>query len=180
MCSGSGVLVSQRFDKEWYGRVADRNQLKSQSADVICDGRPPVPYDLLSINIGSTPSLGAVPGAAGVVVPVKPIRTFVDRWERLRARVASAGGSVRIGVVGAGAGGVEIMLAVQHSLRQMLEELGRAEVPEFHLFGANDTILATHNRGMRRRLERVLRERSVRVHLGQAVTSVADGVAIAL
>ena len=142
---------------------------------VICDGRPPVPYDLLSINIGSTPSLRAVPGAAGVVVPVKPISTFVARWERLRARVASAGGSVRIGVVGAGAGGVEIMLAMQHSLCQMLEGLGRAEVPEFHLFGANDTILATHNRGMRRRLERVLRERSVRVHLGQAITSVADG-----
>ena len=142
---------------------------------VICDGRPPVSYDLLSINIGSTPTLRAMPGAAGVVVPVKPISTFVDRWERLRARVASARGSVRIGVVGAGAGGVEILLAVQHSLRRMLEGLGRAEVPEFHLFGANDTILATHNRGMRRRLERVLRERSVRVHLGQAVTSVADG-----
>ena len=142
---------------------------------VICDGRPPVPYDLLSINIGSTPSLRAVPGAAGVVVPVKPISTFVARWERLRARVASAGGSVRIGVVGAGAGGVEIMLAMQHALCQMLKGLGRAEVPEFHLFGANDTILATHNRGMQRRLERVLRERSVRVHLGQAITSVADG-----
>ena len=142
---------------------------------VICDGRPPVPYDLLSINIGSTPSLRAVPGAAGVVVPVKPISTFVERWERLRARVASARGPVRIGVVGAGAGGVELILAVQHSLHRVLDGLGRVEAPEFHLFGASDTILATHNRGMRRRLERVLRERGVRVHLGQTVTSVSDG-----
>ena len=58
---------------------------------VICDGRPPVPYDLLSINIGSTPSLRTVPGAAGVVVPVKPIGSFVVRWERFRARVAEIG-----------------------------------------------------------------------------------------
>ena len=143
---------------------------------VICDGRPPVPYDLLSINIGSTPSLREVPGAAGVVVPVKPISTFVERWEKLRARVASARGPVKIGVVGAGAGGVELLLAVQHSLHRMLEGLGRqTETPEFHLFGASETILATHNRGMRRRLERALQERDVRMHLGQAVTSVSEG-----
>ena len=143
---------------------------------VICDGRPPVAYDLLSINIGSTPSLREVPGAAGVVVPVKPISTFVERWERLRARVASARGPVRIGVVGTGAGGVELTLAVQFALQRMLDGVGRpADSPEIHLFGAGDTILATHNRGMRRRLERVLRERGVRMHLGQAVTSVSEG-----
>ena len=143
---------------------------------VICDGRPPVPYDLLSINIGSTPSLREVPGAAGVAVPVKPISTFVARWERFRARVAAASGPVKVGVVGVGAGGVELVLAVQFALHRMLEEIGRpAETLEFHLFGASDTILPTHNRGMGRRLERVLRERGVQVHLGQAVKSVSDG-----
>ena len=30
---------------------------------VVCEGRPPVPYDRVSINIGATPRLG-VPGAA--------------------------------------------------------------------------------------------------------------------
>ena len=143
---------------------------------VICDGRPPVPYDLLSINTGSTPSLREVPGATGVVVPVKPISTFVERWERLRARVASAPGPIRVGVVGTGAGGVELALAVQFALCRMVEGIDRAAaLPEIHLFGSGDTILTTHNRGMRRRLERVLRERGVRMHLGQAVTSVSHG-----
>jgi selenide,water dikinase len=48
--------------------------------EVICRARPPVAYDALSINIGSTPKLGNVPGADAHAVPVKPIRQFNERW----------------------------------------------------------------------------------------------------
>ena len=78
----------------------DRNARKA-----LCRGRPPVPYDLLSINIGSTPSLG-VEGAAARVVPVKPINAFNDRWLALLDRVLSHPGRLAIAVVGAGAGGM--------------------------------------------------------------------------
>jgi selenide,water dikinase len=143
---------------------------------VLCEGRPPVPYDLLSINTGSTPSFRGVPGAAELVVPVKPISRFVPRWEQLRARVAAADGRMRVGVVGAGAGGVELILAVEYALRHACQAAGRpADTVELHLFGATDTILSTHNRGMRRRLERILRERGVQLHLGQTVAAVAEG-----
>ncbi|MEP7083770.1 MAG: FAD-dependent oxidoreductase, partial [Betaproteobacteria bacterium] len=53
---------------------------------VLCRNRPPVPYDKLSINIGSTPQLGSVPGAADNVVPVKPIHRFNQRWLDLLER----------------------------------------------------------------------------------------------
>ncbi len=166
LCRFAGARL---FHQPVAGLDLDRRQ-------VLCDRRPPVPYDLLSINIGSTPSLRAVLGAAGAVVPVKPIGRFVERWDQLRTRVKAATKPVRIGVVGAGAGGVELTLAMQFALHRMLETLGRpAGSAEFHLFDAGETILPTHNRGMRRRLERVLRERGVRLHLGQAVVSVLDG-----
>lgn len=143
---------------------------------VICGDRPPIPYDILSINIGSAPSFGDVPGAAEVVVPVKPIGAFVDRWAGVRERVSAASGPVRIGIVGAGAGGVELLLAVQFALSRMLADLGRlGDVPEFHLFGATETILPTHNRSMRQRLVRLLHERGVHMHLGQLVTAVDPG-----
>ena len=53
-----------------------------------------MPYDVLSLNIGSTPGFAQVPGAEQVVVPVKPISTFVQRWEHLVTRVLAAPDSV--------------------------------------------------------------------------------------
>ena len=153
--------------------------LDLERREVHCEGRPPVPYDLLSINVGSTPAFLGVPGAAEAVIPVKPISRFVERWRRLRARVLSAEAPVRIGVVGAGAGGVELLLAMQFALRQALAGSDRPELlPVMHLFGAGETILPTHNRGVRRRLERVLRASGVRLHLGQPVTAVRDGAVV--
>jgi len=47
---------------------------------IVCDGRPPVAYDVCSINIGSTPQVSRVEGAGEHAVPVKPINQFNDRW----------------------------------------------------------------------------------------------------
>src|SRR5262249_8590590 len=85
---------------------------------VICRNRPPVPYDLVSIDIGSTPNVGDVAGAARHAIPVKPIDGFLARFEALRERVLAAQGRARIGVVGAGAGGVELLLSVERRLRR--------------------------------------------------------------
>ncbi len=68
---------------------------------VVCRGRPPVAYDLLSINIGSTPQMAQVPGADEFAVPVKPIRQFNERWLALLERVRRHPGRTTIAVVAA-------------------------------------------------------------------------------
>jgi len=143
---------------------------------VICRRHPPVSYDALSINIGSTPQLGQVPGAGEHAVPVKPIRRFNERWLALFERVRSHAGTTTIAVVGAGAGGVELTLAMQHRLRRELVERGRN--PEelcFHLFSADAEILPTHNSRVRRTFEGVLGERGVTVHRCAEVIRVDAG-----
>ena len=143
---------------------------------VICRNRPAVPYDLLSINIGSTPRLGEVAGAAEHAIPVKPIFEFNQRWLALIERVRRHPGRTRIGIVGAGAGGVELTLAMQFRLRNELTALQRnPDELEFHLFEGGPHILPTHSPQVRTRFEQALRARGVAVHCAATVAQVAAG-----
>lgn len=145
---------------------------------VICRNRPPVAYDLLSINIGSTPQLKVT--GSELAVPVKPIHGFNVRWQALLSRVQNhTRGPLRIAVVGGGAGGVELLLAMQHRLRAELKALGRdVNMLHFALVHAGAKMLPTHNERVRHTFERVLRERDVNVHLNAEVTRVDRGLLI--
>ena len=149
----------------------DRAQQK-----VLCRNRPPVPYDELSINIGSTPQLAHVAGALEHAVPVKPIQQFNDRWLALMQRVRQHTGSMTITVVGGGAGGVELLLAMQWRLRQELQLLGRnPDALTFHLLTSSATVLPTHNPRVQQRFAAVLQQRGVTLHLNAEVTQVDAG-----
>ncbi len=141
---------------------------------VLCRNRPPVPYDQLSINIGSTPQLHQVAGAAEHAIAVKPIQRFNDRWLALLARVKTHPGRTTIAVVGAGAGGVELLLAMQWRLRGELTKIGRnPDELVFHLFTNTAVILPTHNAGVRKRFDTVLAMRKVTVHRQSEVKRVS-------
>ena len=150
--------------------------LDTDNKRLICRRRPAVTYEVLSINAGSAPDIAAVPGAAANVTPVKPIDGFVDNWQGLCERILQRRGSLRIGIVGAGAGGVELTLAVQYRLQQLLagRQVGSA-APEFHLFTDADEILVTHNRFVRAKFRRVLARRRVSVHTNHEVVKVRPG-----
>ena len=143
------------------------------SQRILCRARPPMSYDVLSINTGSTPRMNHVRGASGSVVPVKPIHAFVERWQALQSRVRAHEGALHIAVVGAGAGGVELVLAVDYSLRRDLAQLGRADdAPRLSLFSASSDILPTHNARVRRRFRNVLEKRGIDVHLSTRIQAV--------
>lgn len=147
-----------------------------QSQKVICHHRPPVAYDLLSINIGSTPQIKQIEGAQALAVPVKPIAQFNQRWLQLLAKVREWRGRMTVAVVGGGAGGVELLLAMQYRLRHELKALGRnPEDLKFVLLTAADNVLPTHNNGVRERFMKILRERNVEVHTGAEVVQVSPG-----
>ena len=143
---------------------------------VICRSRPPVPYDVLSIDVGSAPRTHDVPGAEGAVVPVKPIGNFVARWNALLDRVLATEAAVRIGVVGAGAGGIEMVLAMRHGLRARLRDAGgNPDRLSFDLFSGGAEVLPRYPPRVRAAFARVLAERGVRVHLDAWIDRVTPG-----
>jgi len=83
--------------------------------------RSPLGFDLLSINSGISPDL-RIPGAAEFATPVKPIAAFYPRWQaiknylRSQESVAKNKKPYRIAIVGGGAAGVELILAMHFAL----------------------------------------------------------------
>src|SRR3954469_123304 len=139
---------------------------------VLCRDHPPIRYDVVSLDIGSTPQSDDVPGAAEHTVAVKPIDRFARRWEALLARAAGQR-KLRLAVVGGGAGGVELALAAQHRLAGLLDA-----APEVTLV-TREGLLPSHNRRVRNLLARLLEQRGIRVLTDTPVKAVKPGRLIA-
>ncbi|MGE5779336.1 MAG: FAD-dependent oxidoreductase, partial [Hyphomicrobiales bacterium] len=143
---------------------------------VICRSRPPVPYDLLSLNIGSTPNTAGVPGASEHAIPVKPIDGFLRRFEALQARVLARKGRSAVALVGAGAGGVELLLSVEHRLRQAVRQAGfDAGGLSFVLISDVPNILPSFPAAFRARFHAILAARGIAVITRAPVTAVEAG-----
>jgi selenide,water dikinase len=131
--------------------------------EVITTGGGRLIYDLLSLDIGSTS--GEPARASRQALRVRPVEGFLADWERLR-EAASRSEVRRIAVVGGGAGGVEVLLAMQHAL-------AGARV-EFTLL-SDTRVLAGHNESVRRKIGRILGVRGITVRAGQRVLAVREG-----
>lgn len=125
-------------------------------------------FDVCGIDIGSTPRMD-VPGAREHAIGVKPVERFLARWA-LELDCARQGAHEDIAVVGGGAGGLEILLAMQYAARAAAAE--PAHRPRFHLLTDTESILPSHAPVVRRLFERVLDEREVTVHLGARLIEV--------
>jgi len=88
----------------------------TERRQLLLAGRPALPFDVLSIDIGSQPGLHAVPGAEAYATGVKPVHSFYQRWLALEDRFAASDDNEEFTVllVGGGAGSVELALAMRH------------------------------------------------------------------
>lgn len=138
-----------------------------------------VAYDLLSIDVGGISDL-SIAGAAAHAIPVKPIDGFRDRFEALRARVLDMrvleAGDLHVAMVGAGAGGVELILAMRHRLSTDLADAGRpANRIAMTLISRDPEPLPGFPDRLRRRFTAILAEAGIALRAPATVASVADG-----
>ncbi len=127
-------------------------------------GRPPIAYDVLSIDVGITPALAQISGAAEHGIAVKPIGSFLGKFRALRERCRSAHGPRRIAVIGGGAGGVELLLSVRTHLLADAKEAGRDGADFSFILVTADEILKGHNSRVRDSFRRVFAARGIDLH----------------
>ena len=80
-------------------------------------GRPPVAFDVASVDIGIGSQATGLEGAAEHAIAAKPLGPYSARWAEFLARVKAGQALSRVVVIGAGIGGVELALAMMHRMR---------------------------------------------------------------
>ena len=134
--------------------------------------RPSLQYDVLSLDVGITPDTRGLSGDIHLITPVKPIASFIDRWQDCLQRLTPEDS---IAVVGGGAASVEIALAIAAALnskRRAQGETGQRGIAckDVHLISASEHILSEAPSRARRAIIRALDQYGVRLTTGVHVT----------
>ena len=89
------------------------DEIDTERREVVVPGRPPIAFDVASVNVGITSDMPAMPGFAEHAVPAKPLGPFAARW----AAYLDGSGQAAVAVIGGGVAGVELVMAMAHALR---------------------------------------------------------------
>ncbi len=146
--------------------------LDPEKQEIVFATRPSVGYDILSIDTGGAPNLDVVEGAASHATAVKPVYRFYDKWRQIEIRAKQSAAPLNIGVVGAGAGGFEILLAMHHRMLQLYPDTKH----QFHWFVRGEILDGYPRRVQTQALETV-QSRNIQCHRDFDVMRVrADGL----
>ncbi|QFS82612.1 Selenide, water dikinase [Roseivivax sp. THAF40] len=105
-------------------------------------GRPPVAYDVCSLDVGITSAMPDLPGFSEHAVPAKPLGPFADRWTAF----LDGTGPARVAVIGGGVAGCELAMAMAHAL------YAKGRAPDVTIIDRSQALS-----GLDRRTERGLR-----------------------
>lgn len=177
-------------------RVID---LDLENNQILCASRPPVSFDVLSIDIGSTPATISVPGASEYAIPAKPVSQLLEHWGRMcrelglkvtqdlqtninktstnknstnktnTNKTSANKTSASIGIIGGGAGGVELALSMHGYFRQ--SPIPNPQI-KIHIFQRSAELMPNHDPSVRSLVEKVLRSKGIELHLGENVCEV--------
>lgn len=137
-----------------------------ENAKLFFADRPPVPFDVLSVGIGSQPTVASlVEPDSPHLLKIKPMQTFMAR---LRERIAAlkGGGDLKVAVVGSGVAGLEIAFCLKPFLAE--HGLGHATVV---LVTRSKQIFQEGQSNTRKLLERELARKGMQLICGKSVTA---------
>lgn len=131
---------------------------------VHCTDGSEISFDVLSIDAGPVANLDTIPGAKENAIAIRPIESFIESIAGIRLQV-EARRNTHIAFIGAGAGGVELALAMRHKFG------ARANIT---LISAENTLPGKVGEHLLRHLD----VRGVRLLRNEAAARVAPGAVL--
>lgn len=148
--------------------------IDTQNRQIFCASRPPLSYDLLSVDIGSTPTQFGMAGADKYAIAIKPADVFLDRLARLQEEVLIRDAPFHIVIIGGGAGGTELCLSLRNRLRTLLAARGKNPGHvHFSIVSQSEDLLPQHAATVVKRIHRVIGDSDIDLHLMRRVTEIS-------
>ncbi|MGI0492386.1 FAD-dependent oxidoreductase [Alkalinema pantanalense CENA528] len=140
--------------------------IDSNQKRVICQNHDPISFNILSIDIGSTPSIPQKPNL--FIIPAKPVPQFLTWWQTLCDRIQQTSHpTITLSIIGGGVGGVELAFNLQARLRQLMDP---TQI-QIHLFHRSPDLLPQQSPWVQRYLQQLLQARQIQLHLNETVTT---------
>lgn len=152
--------------------VDTASKIDIQNQSILFPDSSSVSYDALSIGIGSVPAGYAQHQSSPILVPTKPMQTFLQRLEeRTSQSNSNAKGALRCVIVGGGVASVEIALCFQ---QRWNSQSAPARPIEIQIFTASERIANGMKSSAIAKLEKILASRQIQIHTSKRIVEVSD------
>ncbi len=164
LCQFAGIkLIHEEVDR-----------LDLEGRRVLCKERPPIRFDLLSLNIGSRADVEEIPGATQHAIGVKPIDRFLSSWQHVRQEAIEHLQQSRpyaIAIVGGGPASIELAFSSQYAIHKAVGiKKGEPSSLTIKLITADTQLLKFHNNRVKDFTRAELERRGVRLYFDHRVT----------
>lgn len=148
--------------------------LDPERREVRLAGRPPIGFDVCSINIGISAKSGLARDGSRSH-RVKPMQSFAAGWDDFLDEVAAGRAAPHAVSIGGGVGGCELALAMAHRLRSTAPDPGAVRVA---VIEHNETILPRDSAALRSALQAAMAEAGIESRTGAKAVRSEDGALV--
>ncbi|HMV41385.1 MAG TPA: selenide, water dikinase SelD [Leptospiraceae bacterium] len=136
---------------------------------VLLENRPPIPYEILSMNIGIVPNIGDISGRE-YITPIKPALPFLEKWISILKKIEKGDfkNGFRLAILGAGAGGIETALTARERIMKIIPDF------EIHIFQRGREILNGHNQRVKDKVIKILNQKGIILHLNEEFRKISN------
>ncbi|MGI0482096.1 FAD-dependent oxidoreductase [Geminocystis sp. CENA526] len=136
---------------------------------VSCKSGLRIGFDVLSLNIGSSPEKSQIEGANLYAIAIKPIPLFLKKWLQIIDLAHNNPDKKMIfTIIGGGAGGVELALNIHHKLINIIS----IENLTINLIHRGKRITSNYDVSMSEKLTKILDKNHINIYLNEVVKSI--------